>query len=328
MDLVSVVIYDEKGAVVMSTDGYIGFTLSQNPEDDEYALWTLLNNADVNLMREKNDGTGFYAAVRRLDAPGLICVTLTNSALSTMREQTDVNEALLRVNTDTYAKAFVSAAEPGTMLWATATSTKARSIPNSLPESALLARIIPTSLILALAILFISCVYREIDDWLKDDYTGDSLFAQNPVSAYLFSNQWEHKLGIFSITTILLSVAFAVIGVALLKKLLEILSGRMNPRAKTISNLIASIVQFAVVVAVAIYALYQLGVDTTVILTSAGVLTLIIGYGSQSIVRDLVSGLFLIMEDQVRIGGLIEGYGKRTVLCDIEKHGCGDDVCV
>ena len=137
-------------------------------------------------------------------------------------------------------------------------------------------------------------------------YLFDTLFAQNPVSGYLFSHQWEHKVGIFSLTTVLLSIAFAVIGVALLKKLLQVLSGRMDSRAQTIGNLIASIVQFVVVLVVAIYSLYQLGVDTSVILTSAGVLSLIIGYGSQSIVSDLVSGIFLIMEDQVRIGEVIE----------------------
>ena len=394
MDFVSAVVYDENGTAVMSTDGYTGYTLSQNPEDDEHALWDLLNNADVSLMRETSDGSGYYAAVRRIDAPGLICVTLTDSALRAMREQTDVNAALLRVDTGTYAKMYASASEPDTLLWATASSAKVRAIPNTLPEDALLAsysgtqrisgynyylntmsddehiiisaersetltepvkgillRIVPMSLFLALAILFMSCVYREIDDWLKDDYTHvltrvfssdrgavkkedleldetlkkmsaqliglvfgaliglylfDTLFAQNPVSGYLFSHQWEHKVGIFSLTTVLLSIAFAVIGVALLKKLLQVLSGRMDSRAQTIGNLIASIVQFVVVLVVAIYSLYQLGVDTSVILTSAGVLSLIIGYGSQSIVSDLVSGIFLIMEDQVRIGEVIE----------------------
>ena len=417
MDFVSAVLYDETGTAVMSTDGYIGYTISQSAEDDEYALWDLLNNADVSLVREKSDGSGYFVAVRRLDAPGLVCATLTNSALSAMREQTDVNEALLRVNTDTYAKIFVSASAPDTMLWATASSDKVRSMPNNLPETALLARyfgtqriagydyylntmsddehviisaernealtkpvagilarIIPASIVLALAILLMSCVYREIDDWLKDDYTGvlnrvfskergavkkedmeldetlkkmivrliglvfaaliamyifDAAFAQNPVSAYLFSNQWEHKLGIFSITTILLSVAYAAIGVTLLKKLFEILSGRMNPRAKTISNLIASIVQFVVILVVTIYSLYQLGVNTSVILTSAGVLTLIIGYGSQSIVSDLVSGLFIIMEDQIRIGdvvilndfkGIVKQIGLRTTTLELYNN--------
>ena len=398
MDFVSTTIYDETGTVVMSTSGYVGYKLSQNPEDDEFALWSLLNNADTTLMREKADGSGYIVAVRRLDAPGLVCATLTDSALRAMREQTNVNAALLRMNTDTYAKAFASAAKPDTLLWAASNSAKLRSLPNSLPDIAMqsryfgtqtvagdeyylntmnddehivisaeradtltkpmtgiLLRIIPGSVLLAIAILFTSCVYREIDDWLKDDYTNilgrvfssergevkqkdlelddslkkmaarligmvfatlialyifDSLTSESPISGYLFSKQWVHKLNVFSITTILLSVAFAAIGVILMKKLLKILSGRMNTRAETFSNLIASIVQAIVVVVVVIYSLYQLGVDTTVILTSAGVISLIIGYGSQSIVSDLVSGIFLIMEDQIRIGDtlVIDGF--------------------
>lgn len=409
MDFVRAVVYDEKGTAVMSTDGYIGYTLSQNPEDDEYALWNLLNNADVNLIREKSDGSGYYAAVRRTDAPGIICVTLTGGSLSAMREQTDMNASLLRVNTDTYAKMYVSASNPDALLWATTSSDKVRSIPNTLPENALLARycgtqrisgydyylntmsddeniiisvernntltkpvigilahIIPWCLVLSVVILFMSCVYVEIDDWLKDDYTNvlgrvfssdrgsvkeqdsaldetlkkmvirliglvllvliamyifDSLFSQKPVSAYLFSNQWEHKFGIFSMTTILLTVAFSIIGLTLMKAILREVAGKMDSRMETISNLVMSIVQFVVIVVVVIYCLYQLGVDTSVILTSAGVLSLIIGYGSQSIVSDLVSGIFLIMEDQVRIGdtlyidnfrGEVQRIGLRT----------------
>lgn len=394
MEFVSVVVYDENGEAVMSTDGYTGYTLTQNTEDDEYAAWNLLHSTEVSMMSEKADGSGYYAAVRRTDAPGLIFATLTNSALSAIRNQTDVNAALLRVNTDSYGKIYISAEDPETMYWATSSGTKVRAMPNTLSENALLAsfygtgtigghtyylntmtndehiiisaeqtetltrpvigilaNILPGVILISLVILFMSCLYREIDDWLHDEtdnlmkrifakdmgevkeqdqaldmelnrmsrrllillfvalivlYFLDALLAENSVASYLFSNQWEHKFGIFSVTTILMSVAFAVIGIAILKKLMGVLSGKLNSRMKTISNLFASIVQFVVIVVVAIYALFQLGVDTTVILTSAGVLTLIIGYGSQSIVSDLVSGLFLIMEDQVRIGEVIE----------------------
>ena len=160
-------------------------------------------------------------------------------------------------------------------------------------------------------------------------YAFDSFFAGNPISKYLFSNQRKHRPGIFSLTTILLSVGYAVIGIAMLKKLLGILSGRMDSRAKTISDLIESIVQFVVVLFMAIYSLYQVGVNTSVILTSAGVLSLIIGYGSQSIVSDLVSGLFLITEDQVRIGdciilgdfrGIVTHIGLRTTTVELYNN--------
>ena len=410
LDLVKTVVYDENGVAVMSTDGYIGYTLSSNSEDDEYILWNLLKQADTSIMREFSDGDGFFAAVRRTDAPGLICATLTDHSLKSIKEQTDVSMAMLRVSTDTYAKMYASASDPDTLLWATADSDKVRSIHNSLPEKALLntysgtnkiggteyylntitddnhifisversnvfmkatkvilAWIVPEVLIIALIILCSSCVYRGEREWLDEKpekrlferlsreekntasederelnssmkktlmrllrlifvlliltYFADMLFSESPVSSYLFSHQWEHKIGIFSVTTILLSAAFAVIGITLLKALLGALSGKMDARIATIGNLVISIIQFVITIVVIIYSLYQIGVDTSVILTSAGVLSLIIGYGSQSVVSDLVSGIFLIMEDQMRVGetlvldgfrGEVQRIGLRT----------------
>ena len=137
LDLVKTVVYDENGVAVMSTDGYIGYTLSSNSEDDEYILWNLLKQADTSIMREFSDGDGFFAAVRRTDAPGLICATLTDHSLKSIKEQTDVSMAMLRVSTDTYAKMYASASDPDTLLWATADSEKVRSIQNNLPENAL-----------------------------------------------------------------------------------------------------------------------------------------------------------------------------------------------
>ena len=396
LDLVSAVVYDENGVAVMSTEGYTGYTLSQNPDDDEYILWNLLNHADVSLMREFSDKSGFFAAVRRTDAPGLICATLTDNALRDIKEQTDASAALLRVNTDTYAKIYVSAAEPDTMLWATASVAKVRAMPNSLPENALLSRyfgtqtingspyylntmtddehiiisaernevfteteksilawIIPESLLISLAILYASCLYRYEGEWLEEEktkkkffarlfssekeestahgreldaalkrmcaqllwllfstlvilYFADMLLSDHPIASYVFSHQWEREVGIFSVTTILLTIAFAVLGITVMKAALKAVSSKMDSRAETFGNLVTNIVQFAVAVFVVIYSLYQVGVNTSVILTSAGVLSLIIGYGSQSIVSDLISGIFLIMEDQIRIGEVID----------------------
>ena len=137
-------------------------------------------------------------------------------------------------------------------------------------------------------------------------YFADALFSPHPMADYLFSHQWQREPSIFSLTTILLSVLFLAIGMRILKTVMKTLSSKMDSRAETFGDLIISIFQFILTVLVVIYSLHELGVNTNVILTSAGVISLIIGYGSQSIVSDLVSGVFLIMEDQVRIGEFIE----------------------
>ena len=400
MGLNRVTIYDSEGVSIMSTDYYVGYKISENPDDEEYILWNLLRNADTVLMRELPDKSGFYAASRRMfNKPGLIYVTLPDDSLVAMKEQTDINTALLRINTETYAKIHAYVSDPETFLWATTASTAVRSIANTLPETVRMNRycglqtingysyylntmtddnhiltsaeqpevftapikkdlrvIIPEILLCSLLILFATCICpydgmptekgseeetskpglfrtfsreKELaspeEQQLRLDirkqcsellwflctllvifYFADALFSPHPMADYLFSHQWQREPSIFSLTTILLSALFLAIGMRILKTVMKTLSSKMDSRAETFGDLIISIFQFILTVLVVIYSLHELGVNTNVILTSAGVISLIIGYGSQSIVSDLVSGVFLIMEDQVRIGEFIE----------------------
>ena len=94
-------------------------------------------------------------------------------------------------------------------------------------------------------------------------------------------------------------------------------------RATTITRLI-NIVASVVVISVAVLiVLRELNVDITPILAGAGILGLAVGFGAQNIVRDVISGLFIILEDQIRIGdvaiingkgGLVENIRLRTVV--------------
>jgi hypothetical protein len=77
----------------------------------------------------------------------------------------------------------------------------------------------------------------------------------------------------------------------------------------------------------------EFGVDIRPVLTGAGIAGLAVGFGAQTLVRDIISGFFLIVEDQVRVsdvavvngtGGLVEAIHLRTiVLRDEEAVGRG-----
>jgi small conductance mechanosensitive channel len=70
-------------------------------------------------------------------------------------------------------------------------------------------------------------------------------------------------------------------------------------------------------------ALHELQIDITPILTSAGILGLAVGFGAQTLVKDLIAGFFLTFENQVRVGdvatingtgGLVEAINLRTIV--------------
>jgi small conductance mechanosensitive channel len=69
--------------------------------------------------------------------------------------------------------------------------------------------------------------------------------------------------------------------------------------------------------------LRELDVDITPVLTGAGIVGLAVGFGAQTLVRDVITGFFLIIEDQVRVGdvvmvngtgGLVEQINLRTIV--------------
>jgi small-conductance mechanosensitive channel len=73
-------------------------------------------------------------------------------------------------------------------------------------------------------------------------------------------------------------------------------------RASTIAGILARIVTVTVTFVATLMLLGQLKIDVMPILTGAGIVGLAVGFGAQNLVRDVISGFFLILEDQVRVG--------------------------
>jgi small conductance mechanosensitive channel len=75
-------------------------------------------------------------------------------------------------------------------------------------------------------------------------------------------------------------------------------------RAATLGGILTSMVTATVGFVAILMLLRELEIDILPILTGAGIAGLAIGFGAQNLVRDVISGFFLILEDQVRIGDL------------------------
>jgi small-conductance mechanosensitive channel len=80
-------------------------------------------------------------------------------------------------------------------------------------------------------------------------------------------------------------------------------------RLKTILPLVRRALQFAIIVVAALMILSSLGVDIGPLLAGAGVIGLAVGFGSQTLVKDLISGLFFLLDDAFRAGEYIEVAG-------------------
>jgi len=79
-----------------------------------------------------------------------------------------------------------------------------------------------------------------------------------------------------------------------------------GPRSLTIGKLISSISKYAIWFVVTMIIFSELEIDVTGFIASAGVLGLAIGFGAQSIVKDFISGFFIIFEESFNVGDVIE----------------------
>jgi small conductance mechanosensitive channel len=86
----------------------------------------------------------------------------------------------------------------------------------------------------------------------------------------------------------------------------ELASQRVTQRIEALAAALAGATMFIVWVVAALLILRVLGVRLAVLLTSAGLIGVALGFGAQSLIRDFISGLFILVEDQFGVGDWVD----------------------
>ena len=79
-----------------------------------------------------------------------------------------------------------------------------------------------------------------------------------------------------------------------------------NRRIKTLDNIAEAIISFVVWTTAIIMIMNLVGINTAPLLASAGILGVALGFGAQSLVKDFITGMFIIIENQYRVGDFVE----------------------
>ena len=99
-------------------------------------------------------------------------------------------------------------------------------------------------------------------------------------------------------------------------------------RARTLGSVLTNVTTVVVIAIATLMILHEFNIDISPALTGAGILGVALGFGAQTLVRDLIGGFFLILENQVRvgdvvamngIGGLVEAINLRTTILRDEE---------
>jgi len=131
--------------------------------------------------------------------------------------------------------------------------------------------------------------------------------------------QWLITTGAEVLTIVLVTAVALRLLRAVTDRLVQgIADGRRDSetkkRAETLSGVVRYTVQIVIWAVAAMMTLGALGIDIGPVLAAAGVLGLAVGFGAQSLVQDVISGFFILLEDQVRVGDVVEIAGKGGVV--------------
>jgi moderate conductance mechanosensitive channel len=81
-------------------------------------------------------------------------------------------------------------------------------------------------------------------------------------------------------------------------------------RTQTLASVILYVSVFTILLVAAMMVLKEFGIEIAPILAAAGIAGLAVGFGAQSLVKDVISGFFILLEDQIRVGDVVQIAGK------------------
>lgn len=125
------------------------------------------------------------------------------------------------------------------------------------------------------------------------------------------------------IPVILKSIIYMIIAI-IISKILRVLISKLlllGKRGITAANMIESFIKYFTAIAIILMVLLIFGVDPVALFASVGILGLVIGLGAQSLISDIISGLFIVFEGEYQVGdyividgfrGKVEAIGIRT----------------
>ncbi len=116
---------------------------------------------------------------------------------------------------------------------------------------------------------------------------------------------------------VLVVMVFLVLAAEKLLVLLLGLFKRPSHRSATVITITQSLVRYAAAIIILCWGLSILGVNMTTILASVGVVALIIGFGAESLIEDVITGFFMLFENQYNVGDIVEVGGFRGTVTDI-----------
>ncbi|MBN1381750.1 MAG: mechanosensitive ion channel family protein [Deltaproteobacteria bacterium] len=126
---------------------------------------------------------------------------------------------------------------------------------------------------------------------------------------------WTLTNGLHIILILILTWIALTVAKKLSNRLVSVIVGKQDnvefqKRAQTLIGVIHYVMVLAILIVATMIVLREVGVEIGPVLAAAGIVGLAVGFGAQSLVKDVISGFFILLDDQIRVGDVVEIAGK------------------
>lgn len=129
-------------------------------------------------------------------------------------------------------------------------------------------------------------------------------------------SQMNLNVNFASILKVILMAAI-VIGVEELLSLALTLPKPKNHRLRSVLSITASLLKYVAFIVILCWGLSILGVNVSTIVASVGIIALVVGFSAESLIADVVTGAFMLFENQYNVGDIVEVDGFRGTVTNI-----------
>lgn len=126
------------------------------------------------------------------------------------------------------------------------------------------------------------------------------------VLSYVFDGKWEPGFNVFALSASILILCRGGIVLFIISKLVGAIGNILPVRGGTILKMMASLITYVAIAFLLYQCMLCFGLNPTALMASAGIVSVVIGIGANSLVGDILAGIFLLMEGTVRVGDVVQ----------------------
>lgn len=119
---------------------------------------------------------------------------------------------------------------------------------------------------------------------------------------------------------VLMRLIIMIAGVLAVETIVTLLLGLINPsshRARSVLSIVSSLMKYVAGIVILCWGLTIIGVNVSTIVASVGIITLVVGFSAESLISDVVTGAFMLFENQYNVGDIVEIDGFRGTVSAI-----------